>query len=970
MKPEAHGGDLLRMAATAGRDPASLLDFSVNVRPEGPPEFIRAALFRAMTALAAYPSPHAEEAMLAAARHHEMDPSGFVFGSGSNELIHALARVLRKRGVPSVHVVEPAFSEYAIACRLAGLEVFPVWGGIIEKNQSVPKSYTEKDDAVPKQDLLGALTDAPAGSAVFLANPGNPSGLFRTPDECLRLMSSRSDLLWIIDEAFVEYAGTEAEASVLQRLPKNGIALRSLTKFHAVPGVRLGYLAADAELAQAIRDELPAWSVNAFALAAAQAVFADTSDFAAQTRAENAERRADLAAALSSLPGIEVYPSAANYVLFRWPGAPRNLLGILLKCFGIAVRDCSNYHGLKDGSWFRAAVRFPEDHRRLAEALSAIRETTHGISSSLLLAPPASPKPNNVYGNTTPAVPEHNTICGFSPSPLPETSASPESSNKDSINIKVLGRGGMGAWGKGGESPSSEGFLLPSPSIPRRPPRHAPALMLQGTSSNAGKSILAAAYCRIFRQDGYSVAPFKAQNMSLNSGVTAAGDEMGRAQIVQAQAALVDPDARMNPILLKPHSDTGSQVVVLGQPIGHMGVLDYFKKKKELWKTVTEAYDSLAADHDVMVLEGAGSPGEINLKAHDVVNMRMAEHARASVLLVGDIDRGGVYASFLGTWMTFTDAERRLLTGYIVNRFRGDASLLGPAHEYMLDRTGTPVLGTIPYIRDLNIPEEDMASFSWGHTDCGEKKAGTLDIAVVMLRHVSNYTDFAPLTAEPDVRLRPVRRAEEWGDPDVVMLPGSKSVVPDLDDLRRSGLADNILSHAERGKWIFGICGGLQMLGRAILDPHGIESAAPEVPGLGLMDLRSTFAADKTLVRVARAETPLDVPSGGYEIHHGLTDHGPSALPLFLRADRAYPSEAERICGYVSGRRWATYLHGVFDDDAFRRAWLDHVRADIGLAPQGRRLATYDLEKALDRLADIVREHSDMETIYQSMGLK
>ncbi|WP_279030039.1 cobyric acid synthase [Bilophila wadsworthia] len=936
MKPEAHGGDLLRMAATAGRDPASLLDFSVNVRPEGPPEFIRAALFRAMTALAAYPSPHAEEAMLAAARHHGMDASRFVFGSGSNELIHALARVLRKRGVSSVRVVEPAFSEYAIACRLAGIKAIPVWGGIIEKNQCVPTTDTGKNEAVPTRDLLDALTDAPEGSAVFLANPGNPSGLFRTPEECLRLMSSRSNLLWIIDEAFVEYAGTETEASVLQRLPKNGIVLRSLTKFHAVPGVRLGYLAADAELAQAIRDELPAWSVNAFALAAAQAVFADTSDFAAQTRAENAERRADLAAALSSLPGIEVYPSAANYVLFRWPGAPRNLLGILLKRFGIAVRDCSNYHGLKDGSWFRAAVRFPEDHRRLAEALSAIRETTHGVSSS----------------------------------PLPETPASPESGNKDSINIKVLGRGGMGAWGKGGESPSPEGFLLPSPGISRRPPRHTPALMLQGTSSNAGKSILAAAYCRIFRQDGYSVAPFKAQNMSLNSGVTAAGDEMGRAQIVQAQAALVDPDARMNPILLKPHSDTGSQVVVLGQPIGHMGVLDYFKKKKELWKTVTEAYDSLAADHDVMVLEGAGSPGEINLKEHDVVNMRMAEHARASVLLVGDIDRGGVYASFLGTWMTFTDAERRLLTGYIVNRFRGDASLLGPAHEYMLDHTGTPVLGTIPYIRDLNIPEEDMAGFSWGHTDCGEKKAGTLDIAVVMLRHVSNYTDFAPLAAEPDVRLRPVRRAEEWGDPDVVMLPGSKSVVPDLDDLRRSGLADNILGHAERGKWIFGICGGLQILGRAILDPHGIESAAPEVPGLGLMDLRSTFAADKTLVRVARAETPLGVPSGGYEIHHGLTDHGPSALPLFLRADRAYPSEAERICGYVSGRRWATYLHGVFDDDAFRRAWLDHVRADIGLAPQGRQLATYDLEKALDRLADIVREHSDMETIYQSMGLK
>lgn len=457
MKPEAHGGDLLRMAATAGRDPASLLDFSVNVRPEGPPEFIRAALFRAMTALAAYPSPHAEEAMLAAARHHGMDASRFVFGSGSNELIHALARVLRKRGVSSVRVVEPAFSEYAIACRLAGIKAIPVWGGIIEKNQCVPTTDTGKDEAVPTRDLLDALTDAPEGSAVFLANPGNPSGLFRTPEECLRLMSSRSNLLWIIDEAFVEYAGTETEASVLQRLPKNGIVLRSLTKFHAVPGVRLGYLAADAELAQAIRDELPAWSVNAFALAAAQAVFADTSDFAAQTRAENAERRADLAAALSSLPGIEVYPSAANYVLFRWPGAPRNLLGILLKRFGIAVRDCSNYHGLKDGSWFRAAVRFPEDHRRLAEALSAIRETTHGVSSS----------------------------------PLPETPASPESGNKDSINIKVLGRGGMGAWGKGGESPSPEGFSslprhFPPPSPPYPGPHAAGHLLQRGQEHPCG----------------------------------------------------------------------------------------------------------------------------------------------------------------------------------------------------------------------------------------------------------------------------------------------------------------------------------------------------------------------------------------------------------------------------------------------------------------------------------------------------
>ena len=498
----------------------------------------------------------------------------------------------------------------------------------------------------------------------------------------------------------------------------------------------------------------------------------------------------------------------------------------------------------------------------------------------------------------------------------------------------------------------------------------AKSIMIQGTMSNSGKTFVTAGLCRVFKQDGYKVAPFKSQNMALNSYITKEGLEIGRAQAMQAEAAMIEPTHWMNPILLKPTSSMGSQVIVNGEVYDNLSAQEYYKMKDNLAPEVMKAFNHLSEENDIIVIEGAGSPAEINLAENDIVNMGMARMAGAPVLIAGDIDRGGLYASFLGTWMSFTDAERRLLTGYIVNRFRGDASLLGPAHEYMLDHTGIPVLGTIPYIRDLNIPEEDMAGFSWGHTDCGGKKAGTLDIAVVMLRHVSNYTDFAPLAAEPDIRLRPVRRAEEWGDPDVVMLPGSKSVVPDLDDLRRSGLADNILGHAERGKWIFGICGGLQILGRAILDPHGIESAAPEVPGLGLMDLRSTFAADKTLVRVARAETPLGVPSGGYEIHHGLTDHGPSALPLFLRADRAYLSEAERICGYVSGRRWATYLHGVFDDDTFRRTWIDHVRTDLGLTPQRRCLASYDLEKALDRLADVVRANSDMETIYRSMGLK
>ncbi len=446
VEPHAHGGDLLRMAEAAGRDPASLLDFSVNVRPEGPPEFIRRALFRAMNALEAYPSPHAEEACRAAARHHGLDAARFVFGNGSNELIHALARALKKRGVPGVYIVEPAFSEYALACRCAGLEVRRVWGGIAGENlgegrgnlseERLPTPskdfYEGKDDQqVPEGTHSGFPQDAPEGWAVFLANPGNPSGLFRNAEDCLDLMRSRHDLLWIIDEAFIEYAGPEEEVSVLRRLPANGAALRSLTKFHAVPGVRLGYLAASPDVAEAVRAEIPAWSVNAFALAAALAVFADRSDFADRTRAENDERRADLAAALAALPGVEVYPSAANYLLFRWPH-PIHLGSILLKQFGIALRDCSNYHGLGKG-WFRAAVRFPEDHRRLADALRAVLET-----------PAASFLSSN---------------------------ASPDLADRDSIKSKVLGKRGDGGPGegttllqKGFPSPGSRPTpLLPDP---------------------------------------------------------------------------------------------------------------------------------------------------------------------------------------------------------------------------------------------------------------------------------------------------------------------------------------------------------------------------------------------------------------------------------------------------------------------------------------------------------------------------
>lgn len=902
--PGAHGGDRLDMARRSGRAPDEILDFSVNVRPEGPPDFLRAALLRAMNRLDAYPSPRAGEARAAAATRLGLPGDAFLFGNGSNELFHAFCRACRALGRTTAVVPAPAFSEYELAARRAGLRC-------LRYRLPLPAPLAAPDgdrpSAAPAADAEEALLPPDAailpGAVVFVANPGNPVGAFLRPAKLARRMARRPDVLWCVDEAFAAYAGAQATSSLLSLwrrtgIPDNALVIRSLTKFHALPGLRLGYLCGPPALARACAEELPAWNVNALALAAAVAVMEDRSSFAARTRRENRERRDDLCRRLLTLPGLTVYPSRANYVLFRLREAIPGLAARLLREYGLALRDCANYHGLEGGVWFRAAVRSPADHERLRAALAA-----------LLPGAPAAPA-----------------------------------------------------------------FHRPRPT---------PALMLQGTSSDAGKSLLAAAFCRIFRQDGYHVCPFKAQNMSLNSGVTARGEEMGRAQILQAQAAGRDPDARMNPVLLKPHSDTGSQVILLGRPAGEESARNFLNRKRELWPAVRRAYDGLAAESDLMVLEGAGSPAEINLKAGDIVNMRMARHAQARVLLVGDIDRGGVYASFLGTWETFSPEERRLLCGFLVNRFRGDAGLLAPAHDWLRARTGRPVLGVIPYLSRLSLPDEDMAGFNRReaerrqHADNDPARTSgelpPLDIAVILPEHVSNYTDMDALALEPDVRLRPVRSLADWGEPDVVILPGSKSVVHDLAALRTAGLAEAVCRHAAGGGWLLGICGGLQMLGMRIDDPDHVESPHDSTPGLGLIDVRTSFAARKTLLRVTRADSPLGLPASGYEIHHGRTLCGPGADILFRRRELAPgqvpPPDADADCGYGRGRCWGTYLHGLFDDDAFRRAWLDHVRASLGRPTAGRILVIHDTEKALDRLADAVRERCRLDLIYKELRL-
>lgn len=491
-----------------------------------------------------------------------------------------------------------------------------------------------------------------------------------------------------------------------------------------------------------------------------------------------------------------------------------------------------------------------------------------------------------------------------------------------------------------------------------------PAIMLQGTSSNAGKSVLAAALCRIFLQDGHSVAPFKAQNMSNNSFVTSEGGEMGRAQVTQAMACRLEPDVRMNPVLLKPGSDTGSQVVVMGRPVGNMNVHEYVDYKPRAFEKVCAAYDSLAAEHDIMVLEGAGSPAEINLKHHDIVNMKMAEYADAQVLMVGDIDRGGVFAALVGTMELLEERERKRVCGFILNRFRGDESLLDPAISSTFGMTGKPVLGTVPYIMNLGLPEEDSVSFKDGLIPgCELKKADTqVDIAVIDLGHISNFNDLDALACEPDVHLRVVKSPHDIGEPDAVILPGSKNTVGDMKVLKGIGMAAALRSLPETCQ-IIGICGGFQMLGVEIDDPLGLETGLGRVDAFGLLPVRTTMAAEKTLTRATATHLPSEHNVSGYEIHHGVTE------PLTDEA-QVLISGPDGPLGYglASGRVWGTYLHGIFDEDDFRRWFIDGLRVTKGLPELAAPQTSYGLESALDHLASVVRQHLDMNAVYAAMG--
>ena len=857
MKPDqGHGGNIHRYLRMSREDLPQPLDFSANINPLGPPEWLRSLVNRELEQIVHYPDPDCYRLRRAVAGRHGVDFNRVVAANGTTELLYLLPGLFPGRRLV---LPVPSYIDYSAVFRASDHEML-----LIE--------LTAELNFVPKSGQLAeVLSD---NDLVLIGSPNNPTGVVYSADAILALAERFPGTVFVIDEAFGEFV--EGWRSVAGGA-ENIITLHSMTKFYAIPGLRLGYGIFSRSQAESLGRRMLPWTVNHLAQAVGARCLEDV-DFQRAGRQAVTGLRQQLVEWLAEFSRLHVFPASANYLLIRLEGEMDAFrLSQRLLEQGILIRVCDNYQGL-DHRYFRIAVRNEEENRRLLDALGAVFR---------------------------------------------------------------------------GEVNRNRG----------KRDRKTPAIMFQGTSSNAGKSVLSAALCRILLQDGVRVAPFKAQNMSLNSFVTLDGLEMGRAQVVQAQAARLDPDVRMNPVLLKPNSDTGSQVIVHGCPVGNMTVRDYHGYKRQAMEAARRSYDELAAEYDVIVLEGAGSPAEVNLKAHDFVNMAMARYAAAPVLLVGDIDRGGVYASFVGTMDVLSEVERQLVAGFVVNRFRGDASLLADAHTYVQDYTGREVLGVVPYLADLGLPEEDSVSFKAGLFS-GERPEGDhVELALINLPHISNFTDVEPFLEEPDVHLRVVSRLSELGCPDGVILPGSKNVIGDIRQLRESGLADGVVALATEGCEIVGICGGYQILGRVVHDPHGIESSpGTTVVGLGLLEMETTMESDKTLERKKGIHLLSGQAVYGYEIHHGLSSS--SLAPIIEFEDHS-------ACGVASadGLIWGAYLHGLFDADSFRRWFIDRLRLRKGLEAVGRPLFVYDLEPAFERLAAVVRQSLEMDRLYQLLHL-
>lgn len=491
----------------------------------------------------------------------------------------------------------------------------------------------------------------------------------------------------------------------------------------------------------------------------------------------------------------------------------------------------------------------------------------------------------------------------------------------------------------------------------------AKSIMIQGTTSNAGKSLITAGLCRVLADDGYSVAPFKSQNMALNSFITDDGLEMGRAQVVQAEAAYKKPDVRMNPILLKPTSDKGSQVILNGEVVGNMDAMNYYKNKAKYIPLIMESYYSLAAENDIIVIEGAGSPAEINLRENDIVNMGMARMARAPVLIVGDIDRGGVFASLYGTYMLQDETDKKHIKGNIINKFRGDVKILEPGLKMLEELVPVPTVGVVPYM-DLLIDDEDSLSEVFANN----RASADMDIAVVKFPRISNFTDFNAFELILGIRPRYISKAKEFGCPDLLILPGTKNTAGDMKWLRESGIEAEILKYASMGNPVFGICGGFQMLCKSLEDPHNVEGGG-EIKGLGLLDAHTVFQKEKTRTRVSgifeNVEGIFSDLNGksfeGYEIHMGIT-RTEGFMSVLKKADGGKKTD-----GLCRGNVYGSYVHGIFDSEEVLKTIIKALYNRKGLIY--KEALSFDIkthkEREYDKLAGVIRKSLDMKYIYK-----
>lgn len=504
----------------------------------------------------------------------------------------------------------------------------------------------------------------------------------------------------------------------------------------------------------------------------------------------------------------------------------------------------------------------------------------------------------------------------------------------------------------------------------------AKCIMVQGTASSVGKSLIAAGLCRIFKQDGYRVAPFKSQNMALNSYITTEGHEMGRAQVVQAEAAGIRPHVSMNPILLKPTTDKKAQVIINGKVYGNMSAVEYHDFKPQLAEMVKNVYTELAGQNDIVVIEGAGSPAEINLRDRDIVNMGMAEIADAPVILVGDIDKGGVFASLAGTMLLLSEAERARVKGVIINKFRGDIKILEPGIKMIEDIIKVPVIGVIPYTK-LNIDDEDSVTDKFSNKK--EQNEFNIDIAIIKLPHISNFTDFNALENIEGVRVRYVDDSEQLGLPDMVIIPGTKNTIEDLMMIKKSGIENAILMLHNKGVPIFGICGGYQMLGTEVCDPYQVESTGNKVKGIGLLDAVTVLQKEKTTTQVRGTLTDntgiLDgignAAISGYEIHMGTTELMERCIP-FAVVGKPEGKNDYTIGGVrnAEGNVFGTYIHGIFDSNDFTIGIINNLRKKKGLRPLEDKKSSFNefKQEQYDQLADVIRENVDMDRIYKIMN--